>query len=163
MSGNNVKQCECWLASIDETQALGARLAGAMHSGMVLTLSGELGAGKTTLVRGMLRALGFTGAVKSPSYALVEEYPFSHLYFYHFDFYRFRSPEEWDTSGFAEYFRDNTLCVIEWPEKLGDRLPIVDITVTLSWPETQTSMRRAEIAFLTPEGNACQSIVCEAR
>lgn len=141
---------------------LGARLARAMHGGMVLALSGELGAGKTTLVRGMLRALGFVGAVKSPSYALVEEYSFPHFHFYHFDFYRFRSPEEWDISGFTEYFRRDALCVLEWPEKLGDRLPIVDIVVTLSWPEKQADTRHAEIVFLTSAGLACQN-VCNLR
>ncbi len=162
--GNNAKDddrapsCRCLLTSADDTQTLGARLAQAMHGGMVLALSGELGAGKTTLVRGMLRALGFDDAVKSPSYTLVEEYPFSHLNFYHFDFYRFRTPEEWDTSGFAEYFRDDALCVIEWPEKLGDRLPTVDIMVILSWPDAQHDTRYADITFLTPAGRACQNV-----
>jgi tRNA threonylcarbamoyladenosine biosynthesis protein TsaE len=98
---------------------------------MIVTLSGELGAGKTTLVRGMLRELGWTGAVKSPSYALVEHYLVSSLYFYHFDFYRFNDSVEWDTTGFAEYFRPDAICVIEWPERIAGRLPPVDVAAVL--------------------------------
>ncbi len=88
---------------------------------MIVTLSGELGAGKTTLVRGMLRGLGWMGPVKSPSYALVEHYLFSSLYFYHFDFYRFDDLDEWNTTGFAEYFRPDSVAVIEWPERCAAR------------------------------------------
>src|SRR4029450_3009308 len=84
------------------TEAAGARLASALHPGMIVTLSGELGTGKTTLVRGALRALGWQGRVKSPTYTLVEHYPFSSLYFYHFDFYRFADPSEWETAGLAD-------------------------------------------------------------
>ena len=86
---------------------------------MVVTLSGDLGAGKTTLVRGCLRELGWQGPVKSPTYTLVEHYPFSSLYFYHFDFYRFADPSEWDTAGLADCFRDDSVCVVEWPERVG--------------------------------------------
>ena len=93
------------LPDADATIAAGERMAPELVGGMVVTLSGDLGAGKTTLVRGMLRGLGWAGAVKSPTYALVEHYVFSSLYFYHFDFYRFGDPDEWDSSGFAEYFR----------------------------------------------------------
>src|ERR1700675_444886 len=97
------------------TERAGARLARGLRGGMIVTLSGELGAGKTTLVRGILRGIGWTGPVKSPSYALVEHYLFSSLYFYHFDFYRFDDPDEWNTTGFAEYFRPDAIAVIEWP------------------------------------------------
>jgi tRNA threonylcarbamoyl adenosine modification protein YjeE len=83
---------------------------------MIVTLSGDLGTGKTTLTRGLLRALGWTASVKSPTYTLVEHYPFSSLYFYHFDFYRFIDPEEWETAGLSECFREDAVCVIEWPE-----------------------------------------------
>jgi tRNA threonylcarbamoyladenosine biosynthesis protein TsaE len=81
-----------YLADADATLAAGARLAPGLVGGMVVTLSGELGAGKTTLVRGILRCMGWTGPVKSPTYALVEHYALSSLYFYHFDFYRFGDP-----------------------------------------------------------------------
>ena len=88
------------LASEEATLALGAALAKGALPGRVLFLSGDLGAGKTTLVRGLLRALGWTGRVKSPTYTLVELYALSRLNLYHFDFYRFKDREEWVSSGF---------------------------------------------------------------
>ena len=98
---------------------------------MVVGLSGELGTGKTTLVRGMLKALGWAAPVKSPTYTLVESYELPSLYFYHFDFYRFNDPREWEASGFAEYFRPDSICVIEWPERLGAWLPATDLSLRL--------------------------------
>ena len=100
---------------------------------MLVTLEGDLGTGKTTLVRGLLRARGIEGAVKSPTYTLVEHYPVSSLYFYHFDFYRFTSPDEWDSSGMAEYFRDDSVCIVEWPERVGNRLPEPDLALSLAY------------------------------
>ncbi len=113
------------------TEAAGARLAPELVGGMVITLSGDLGAGKTTLARGCLRALGWTGPVKSPTYTLVEHYSFSSLYFYHFDFYRFNDPDEWDIGGFADYFRDDAVCMVEWPERVGERLSPADLSLVL--------------------------------
>src|SRR5262245_7170715 len=101
------------------TVRAGARLATGLRGGIVVALSGELGSGKTTLVRGMLQGLGWTAPVKSPSYALVEHYFASSLYFYHFDFYRFGDPDEWLHTGFAEYFRSDSICVVEWPERVS--------------------------------------------
>ena len=120
------------LADPAATLAAGARLAPELRPGIVVTLSGELGAGKTTLVRGCLRAMGWTGTVKSPTYTLVEDYPLSSLYLYHFDFYRFADPIEWDTAGLADYFRDDTICVVEWPERVGSSLPSPDLALTLA-------------------------------
>ena len=105
------------------TEAAGARLASTLFPGMIVSLSGELGTGKTTLVRGCLRALGWQGRVKSPTYTLVEHYPLSSLYFYHFDFYRFADPNEWETAGLADAFREDSVCLVEWPERVGARLP----------------------------------------
>src|SRR5262249_11174502 len=113
------------------TVRAGADLATGARRGMVLTLSGELGAGKTTLVRGMLHGLGWQGAVKSPSYTLVEHYFVSSLYFYHFDFYRFGDPDEWQYTGFAEYFRPDAICVVEWPERVARWLPTIDVAARL--------------------------------
>lgn len=113
------------------TLALGAALAAGVRPGLVLYLSGELGAGKTTLVRGLLRALGHPGRVKSPTYTLVEPYAVSRLHLYHFDFYRFKDETEWVSSGFREYFNPDTLCVVEWPEKAAGLLAPADLVVTL--------------------------------
>src|SRR5262245_3446792 len=86
------------------TLALGPRLAALLRPGLVVFLSGELGAGKTTVVRGCLWALGYRGRVKSPSFALVEVYEVSSLYLHHFDFYRFRKSQEWLDAGFRDVF-----------------------------------------------------------
>ena len=118
-----IEELHCRLADAASTLSAGARLAAGLRGGMVVTLSGELGAGKTTLVRGMLQTLGWKGTVKSPSYTLVEHYFASSIYFYHFDFYRFADPDEWQHTGFAEYFRPDAICVIEWPEKI--RQPMI--------------------------------------
>ncbi len=115
------------------TAALGAALASGALPGRVLHLRGELGAGKTTLVRGLLRALGYAGRVKSPTYTWVEPYSLSSLHFYHFDFYRFKDRSEWLSSGFREYFSPQTFCVVEWPEKAGDLLGSPDLDVLLQF------------------------------
>ena len=97
----------------------------------MIYLSGELGSGKTTLVRGLLRALGYEGRVKSPTYTLVELYSVSRLNLYHFDFYRFKNRAEWLSSGFRDYFNPESVCVVEWPERAGDLLPPADLGIRL--------------------------------
>src|ERR671934_1993756 len=124
------------------TAALGARLAPGVAPGRVLHLCGELGTGKTTLVRGLLRALGVTGPIKSPTYAWVEPYTISSLDLYHFDFYRFADRNAWLSSGLREYFRPEAVCIVEWPERAGDLLPPPDLAVRLSYDGTA---RRAEL------------------
>src|SRR5438105_15294510 len=99
------------------TAALGEALAAGAAPGLVIHLRGDLGAGKTTLVRGLLRALGHPGRVKSPTYTLVEPYELSSLHFYHFDFYRLKNQEEWEQAGFREYFVAEALCAVDWPER----------------------------------------------
>lgn len=121
----------------DATLRLGRALAGddagLALRGQVLHLRGDLGAGKTTLVRGLLRALGHAGRVKSPTYTLVEPYSLSKLYFYHFDFYRFKDQAEWLNSGFREHFNPGSLCVVEWPERAGAMLPPPDLEIELRY------------------------------
>jgi tRNA threonylcarbamoyladenosine biosynthesis protein TsaE len=114
------------------TLALGAAIAPRVTPGLVVALRGELGAGKTTLVRGVLRALGHAGRVKSPTYTLVEVYEVSRLHFYHFDFYRFHDPREWTDAGFRDIFNGLNVCLIEWPERARGQLPPVDLDIALT-------------------------------
>jgi tRNA threonylcarbamoyladenosine biosynthesis protein TsaE len=151
-----MKTLERLLPDPEATELAGRALAAALTPGVVITLSGDLGAGKTTFARGVLRGLGWTGAVKSPSYALVEHYPFSNLYLYHFDFYRFDHADEWDDAGFAEAFRDDTVCLVEWPERVADRLPVADLALRLALPDGGASPGRRLIAnATTPAGERC--------
>jgi tRNA threonylcarbamoyladenosine biosynthesis protein TsaE len=138
------------------TLALGAALAHVLAEapgrGLVVYLCGDLGAGKTCLVRGLLRALGYAGNVRSPTYTLVELYAISKLDLYHFDFYRFTSPEEYLDAGLDEYFRGQGMCLVEWPERAAPYLPAADLRVTLTVAQRG---RRAEFAAASEEGERC--------
>ena len=114
MSDHN-NACLINLPDAAATRALGAELARGLAPGLQLHLHGELGAGKTTLVQGLLAALGHSGRVKSPTYTLVEVYELSRLNLYHFDFYRFRDSNEWREAGFSDYFDHDNVCILEWP------------------------------------------------
>lgn len=133
------------------TLRLGAALAESARNGLVLHLVGDLGAGKTTLVRGLLGALGYRGRVKSPTYTLVEPYDLSRLYFYHFDFYRFKDKSEWLSSGFREHFGPEALCVVEWPEKAGEAIAPPDLEIRLGYAATG---REARLDARSPQGEA---------
>ena len=132
--------------------------APALAGGMTVALVGDLGAGKTTLARGVLRASGWPGAVKSPTYTLVEPYSLSSLYFYHFDFYRFADPQEWETAGLADCFRDDAVCLIEWPERVADLLPAPDLELALS---EAGSGRLLTARATTPAGERCLNALIE--
>ncbi|MCB1961495.1 MAG: tRNA (adenosine(37)-N6)-threonylcarbamoyltransferase complex ATPase subunit type 1 TsaE [Rhodocyclaceae bacterium] len=134
------------------TLALGAQLAPALRSGLVIYLNGELGAGKTTLVRGVLRALGHGGNVKSPTYTLIEPYVVSRLNLYHFDFYRFTSAEEYLDAGLEEYFTAQGVCLVEWPQKAQPYVAPPDVVIELT---TTTEGRDARIRPLTETGRQC--------
>jgi tRNA threonylcarbamoyladenosine biosynthesis protein TsaE len=136
----------------EATLALGAALAHALEPGLVIYLTGELGAGKTTLARGMLRALGHQGAVKSPTYTLVEVYEVSRLHLHHFDFYRFQDPREWIDAGFRESFNGRTVSLIEWPEKAAGQLPPADLEIALGLLATGRSV---ELTSRSPAGQKC--------
>ncbi len=128
------------------------KLASCLHAGMTIHLSGTLGAGKTTLTRGILHGLGYIHIVRSPTYNLVEIYKISRLYLYHFDFYRFNDRYEWEEAGFREYFNPDSICIVEWPEKAGDLLPTADIQIFL---EIVDSGRSIVIRAGTDIGNQC--------
>ena len=124
------------LANEQATLDCGARFASALQAGVNVYLHGDLGAGKTTFTRGVLRGLGFLGKVKSPTYTLVEPYQLSihqqAVDFYHFDLYRFADEEEWEAAGFREYFNAHAICLVEWPDKAGNLIPQADIDVYLN-------------------------------
>jgi tRNA threonylcarbamoyladenosine biosynthesis protein TsaE len=134
------------------TLALGAALAACLEPGLAIHLRGELGAGKTTLVRGVLRALGHTGPVKSPTYALVELYNLSRLDLHHFDFYRFNDPREWIDAGFRESFNGQVVNLVEWPERAGGLLPPADVEIEL---EPSGCARNASLRSSSRIGTKC--------
>ncbi|MCC7325256.1 MAG: tRNA (adenosine(37)-N6)-threonylcarbamoyltransferase complex ATPase subunit type 1 TsaE [Burkholderiales bacterium] len=146
------------LPDASAAEAVGAAMAGTLSGGMVVALHGDLGTGKTTLARGALRALGWTGTVKSPTYTLVEYYPFSSLYLYHFDFYRFADPSEWETAGLADCFRSDSVCLVEWPERVAGLLPVADLDVVLSYPATADG-RDLLLRSSTAAGDRCRAAI----
>jgi tRNA threonylcarbamoyladenosine biosynthesis protein TsaE len=131
------------------TLRLGEACAAGARNGLVLHLRGELGTGKTTLARGLLRALGYSGRVKSPTYTLVEPYGDLSLNVYHFDFYRFKDRSEWLSSGFREHFGPDSLCIVEWPEQAGDLIARPDLEIHLQY---EGEARSAQLGAHSPPG-----------
>jgi len=137
------------IESDQQMQALGADLAKASAGVGRIYLDGELGTGKTTLVRGLIRALGHMGAVKSPTFALVEPYRIEDKDIYHFDLYRLSDPEELEYMGLRDYFTPSSLCLVEWPEKGGRMLPAPDLLLKL---EHDGASRDVSISAATESG-----------
>ena len=135
------------------TEAFAARLArapGLMDA--TIELHGTLGAGKTSLVRHLLRALGVTGRIKSPSYAVLESYEIPAGLVSHFDFYRFDDPREWEDAGFRDIFAAPGLKLSEWPEKAAEVLPLPDLRIRIEAQDDQS--RRVELQACSPRGQA---------
>jgi tRNA threonylcarbamoyladenosine biosynthesis protein TsaE len=120
------------LAAALKPDALGKLLPGPSAGGRIY-LKGDLGSGKTALVRAFLRQCSISGRIKSPSYALLESYKVSNLYFYHLDFYRFSENADWLDAGFRDLFKSNALILIEWPERAGNLLSDPDLLIELSY------------------------------
>lgn len=120
-------------ASEDDTRAFAERLAGKPALARAfIALHGDLGAGKTTFVRHLLRALGVPGRIKSPTYTLVEPHEALSFPVWHFDFYRFDDPREWEDAGFRDIFDQPGLKLAEWPEKAAGLLPAADLALHLA-------------------------------
>jgi tRNA threonylcarbamoyladenosine biosynthesis protein TsaE len=136
------------LADAQATESLGARLARAVTPG-ILYLNGELGAGKTTLARGLLRGLGHTGKVRSPTYTLVEPYTLESCRVYHLDLYRLADPEELEWLGLRDMLADAALLLVEWPERGSGYLPPADLGIQLDY---SGSGREASLSANTPVG-----------
>ncbi|MGB6102739.1 MAG: tRNA (adenosine(37)-N6)-threonylcarbamoyltransferase complex ATPase subunit type 1 TsaE [Pusillimonas sp.] len=147
MNGSNqdISAINVYLKDEDDTLALAAQFApllcgthpaiGPARRGGRIHLRGDLGAGKTSFARALLRASGITGRIKSPSYALLESYNLSNLYFYHLDFYRFSDSREWLDAGFRDILQKEAIVLIEWPEQAGDLLPPPDLDIHFDYAD----------------------------
>jgi tRNA threonylcarbamoyladenosine biosynthesis protein TsaE len=152
------------LEDLAATEAFGAQFAQALEAvrttpsfnGLQVQMLGELGAGKTTLVRATLAGLGHRGRVRSPTYTLVEPYalarPNGELELYHFDLYRFSDPAEWADAGFREYFDSGAICLVEWPQKAGGLLGVPDLVLAL---EADGECRLLDARAYSESGRAC--------
>jgi len=131
-------------------EALGQKLASLSPPGCKLFLQGELGAGKTTLVRGFLRGHGYEGIVKSPTYTLIEPYQLNDLEIFHFDLYRINDPEELESIGLRDYFSGSGICLLEWPEKGAALLGSPDVFIQIQYQDDQ---RKVSLEAKTSVGN----------
>jgi tRNA threonylcarbamoyladenosine biosynthesis protein TsaE len=148
-TSDDTVRCRCHLADEAATLAFGAKLARELVPGLTFYLEGDLGAGKTTLVRGVLRALGYGGRVKSPTYTLAESYSLPGFELYHFDLYRMHDPREWLDAGFRDVSDGHAVSLIEWPEKAAGWLPPPDVVIRLTIAD---DAREIECEAASPRG-----------
>jgi tRNA threonylcarbamoyladenosine biosynthesis protein TsaE len=147
---------DTYLADTQATEAFGAALVPGLTPGLSIWLSGDLGAGKTTLTRGLLRALGYAGSVKSPTYTLMESYVISRIALYHFDFYRFASPEEFLEAGLDEFFGAAGVCLVEWADKARPYVPEPDLEISL---RVEGEGRVARLESRSQRGIECLKLI----
>jgi tRNA threonylcarbamoyladenosine biosynthesis protein TsaE len=142
------------LKNADETLDIGFRFSKIIDKNLLIFLKGNLGAGKTTFVRGLIHGLGFQGRVKSPSYSLFEQYLLKFTV-NHFDLYRFKSSDEWIDAGFNEFINGHDVNLIEWPEMAENVLPTADII--LNFEHTENDSRELIVIPISDKGNECLS------
>lgn len=142
------------LPNVEATECFARRLAQGLSAPMIMTFQGEIGAGKTTLIRAMLRALGVQSAIKSPTFSLVESYLIESLCIHHFDLYRIHDETELEYIGFRDYFTANAVCLIEWPERAMNDIHPVDINISF---EFKGLGRQMEYHANSPKGMAMLS------
>ena len=147
-----MKELKILLFNEKNTLDLGENISAHLTEGLLIFLKGDLGAGKTTLARGLISGLGYVGSVKSPTYSLIEQYEFDVFTLNHFDLYRFTNPNEWFSSGFQEYINSHDVTLIEWPEKSSELLPKPDLEVELLY---KNESRIAHINSFTEKGHKC--------
>lgn len=153
----------CLLHDEGATARLAEALAPPLSAGMRVYLSGDLGTGKTTLVRALLRALGHTGRARSPSFSLLEPYNLSRFDVYHFDFYRLSHESSWLEAGFDEYLGGQGVSIVEWPEMAGDSLPPADLVLRLAFSPTDGEHARQLVAHARGGGGvACLNAIRDA-
>jgi tRNA threonylcarbamoyladenosine biosynthesis protein TsaE len=138
-----------YTADEDQLMDLAKKLAIHCESPLVIYLKGELGAGKTTFVRGFLRGLGYKDIVKSPTYNWVESYQLKDQQIFHFDFFRANNPEELESIGLRDYFAKDAILLIEWPEKGLSQLPNPDLEIAIT---IENKGREISVKSLTPGG-----------
>ncbi len=155
-SSDDTVRCHRHLADEAATLAFGAQLAQSLTAGMTLYLEGDLGAGKTTLVRGLLRARGYAGRVKSPTYTLTEIYELPEFELYHFDLYRLHDPREWLDAGFRD-IGSHAVSLIEWPDKAAGWLAEPDVIVRLA---ITGDTREVECVAVSPRGTCFLETMC---
>lgn len=156
MSATEVR--EIFLADENDTLKLGERFAQLISPPLIIWLKGDLGAGKTTFTRGLLNALGYNGAVKSPTYNIVETYPFKGFNLHHFDLYRFQNPEEWLDAGLDELITADSIILMEWPQLGGDLAPPADIILNIT---IKSSGRTVQINAVTTNGTKTLNKITE--
>lgn len=143
------------LANEHASEQFAKKLAHCITAPMVITFSGDIGTGKTTIIRAMLKSLGVDSAIKSPTFSLVESYVCNKLHIHHFDLYRIHQEEELDYLGFRDYFSKQSVCCIEWPEHAGKTLPPVDIRFNLIIKGTGRLMQMSALSVAGKRILAC--------
>lgn len=153
----------CHLSDSAATEHFGAGLVECVPPGTVIYLHGELGAGKTTLVRGFLKALGHRGAVKSPTYTLVEPYQLKGQTIYHFDLYRLGDPEELEYLGIRDYFDGAAISLLEWPQRGTGILPSASFDITIEYQDEGRRLQLSADESTDPTILTCLKNLCKNR